>query len=102
MELSENDVRTELARVAKTNMPMSPFMAGAYDMVKALAPSVAAVLDKQHLSPVALQPLNPLNLIDNVGRILEGNSGSLRDRFATCTGGDLSAKTSTAQIYLAA
>lgn len=89
--LTVHQVRTELARVSQTNMPMSPFMAGAYDTVKILAPDVAASLNIERLSPVALRPLGTLNLIQNVGRVLSGGVGSLRDNFATHTRGDSSA-----------
>ncbi len=100
--LTEDQVRTELARVSQTNMPMSPFMAGAFDTVKILAPDVAASLNVNRLSPVALRPMGELNLITGVGRILKGGHGSLRDNFAQHTGGDRSAATQGAQIYATA
>jgi len=97
--LTEEQVRTELSRVSLTNMPMSPFMAGAYDTVKILAPDVAASLNVERLSPVALRPMGELNLIPNVGRILTGNHGSLRDTFAQHTRGDMSAANKNARLY---
>ena len=86
--LTTDQVRSELSRVSLTQMPMSPFMAGAFDTVKILAPNVAASLDTDRLSPVALYPMKKLNLIKGVGRILTGNQGSLRDAFVTHTRGD--------------
>jgi len=97
--LSVEQVRTELARVSLTNMPMSPFMAGAYDTVKILAPDVAASLDIKRLSPIALRPMGELNLIANVGRVLNGKTGSLRDTFTAHTRGDQSEKDSAPRIY---
>lgn len=97
--LSEDQVRTELARVSLTNMPMSPFMAGAYETVKILAPDVAASLNTERLSPVALRPMGELNLIPNVGRVLTGGHGSLRDNFAQHTRGDLTAANNSARLY---
>ena len=89
--LSVDQVRTELARVSLTQMPMSPFMAGAYDTVKILDPNVAASLDTKRLSPVALRPMAQLNLVQNVGRVLTGSHGSLRDIFVAHTRGDQNA-----------
>lgn len=100
--LTVAQVRTELARVSQANMPMSPFMVGAYDTVKILAPDIAASLNKERLSPVALRPLGTLNLVQNVGRVLTGGHGSLRDRFASHTRGDLSAHNATLSYRSAA
>jgi len=97
--LTEHQVRNELSRVSLTNMPMSPFMAGAYDTVKILAPDVAASLNVERLSPMALRPMADLNLIQDVGRILTGNHGSLRDTFAQHTRGDRSADSDNARLY---
>ncbi|MEG3619304.1 hypothetical protein V5T82_12625 [Magnetovibrio sp. PR-2] len=80
--------RHELGRLSATNLPMSPFMAGALDTVKMLAPHVAKALDTSHLTPVALKPMSNLNLVSGIGPILEGRSGSLRDRFVRQTLGD--------------
>ena len=55
--------RHELGRLSMTNMPMSPFMPGAYDTVKMLAPHVADVLDTSHLTPLAMTPVSNLNLV---------------------------------------
>ena len=93
--------RSELARIAQTRMPMSPFMAGAYSAVEAMDPQVARTLDKSKLSPFALEPLAALDLVPNVGRVLTGKVGSLRDRFASSTRGDLSAANSGHLIYAA-
>lgn len=89
--ISEDDTRTEMARIAATNMPMSPFMTGAYDTVRMLDPEAAALMNAKRLAPMALQPLKSLSLIPNVGRILKGGQGSLRDTFAARSRGDLSA-----------
>ncbi|HEY9080396.1 hypothetical protein [Magnetovibrio sp.] len=88
--------RSELARIAQTRMPMSPFMAGAYSAVQAMDPMVAGALNKSQLSPCALKPLETLNLVPNVGRILTGKTGSLRDRFASITQADRSSIFGTA------
>ncbi|HEY9080397.1 hypothetical protein [Magnetovibrio sp.] len=93
--------RAELARIARTNMPMSPFMAGAYSAVQAMDAVVAKTLDKARLSPRALEPLAALDLVPNVGRVLAGQVGSLRDRFASATRGDLSATSNGGVIYAA-
>lgn len=100
--LTTEQVRTELARVSQTNMPMSPFMAGAYDTVKILAPDVAASLNTKRLSPIAMRPMGALNLVQNVGRVLSGGHGSLRDTFATHTRGDHSAGDNMTRIYAVA
>ncbi|HEY9079473.1 hypothetical protein [Magnetovibrio sp.] len=92
--------RRELARIANTSMPMSPFMSGAYDVVKLLNPEVATCLDASRLGQTALSSLEKkLNLVPNVGRILKGSCGSLRDRFADQTGGDPTAAIGAAKIY---
>lgn len=91
--------RNELARVARTNMPMSPFMPGAFESVKIMASDVANSLDQKLLSPRALAPIADLDLVQNVGAILSGRHGSLRDRFAATTRGDVSADGAGAQIY---
>lgn len=83
--LDEYQVRTELARVAQSGMPMSPFMAGALATVRHLDATVADALDKALLSPQALLPLGRLSLVPDVGRILDDTKGSLRDRFAAST-----------------
>jgi len=93
--------RAELARIAQANMPMSPFMEGAYAAVHAMDQAVAKSLDKTRLSPRALEPLAALDLVPNVGRVLAGQVGSLRDRFATATRGDLSAMNNQRLIYAA-
>lgn len=78
--------RRELARIAQTNMPMSPFMPGAFEALSLMDKDVAEVLNKKTLSPRALEPISHLNLVPNVGRVLSGTTGSLRDRFAASTG----------------
>ena len=80
--------RHELGRMSMTNMPMSPFMAGAYDTVKMLAPHVADTIDTSHLTPAALTPMTNLNLVSGMGPVLQGRAGSLRDRFVKHTLGD--------------
>ena len=99
--ITVEQTRNELARVAQTNMPMSPFMAGAFDTVKILAPDIARILDRRHLSPQALHNMGELDLVQNGGRILSGQTGSLRDRFAGATHGDLSAAESSPLLYAA-
>ena len=89
--ITVEQTRSELARVAQANMPMSPFMAGAYAAVHAMDQTVAKTLNKTRLSPRALEPLPALDLVPGVGRVLGGQVGSLRDRFAMATRGDLSA-----------
>ena len=97
--IAVEQTRAELARIAQTRMPMSPFMPGAFQAVQVMDKDVASVLDKTLLSPRALDPMAPLNLVPNVGRILEGRVGSLRDRFAAIAGQDFSAAGSGTQIY---
>ena len=80
--------RHELGRLSMTNMPMSPFMPGAYDTVKMLEPEVARLMDTSHLTPQAMTPVSNLNLVSGVGPILKGRNGSLRDRFVYHTLGD--------------
>ena len=91
--------RKELARLAQAGMPMSPFMAGAYQAVEVLDETVAHALDHTRLSPAALAPMGDLDLIPDVGRILEGRVGSLRDRFAEHAGGHKSSANTSTQIY---
>lgn len=98
--ITAEQTRHELARIAQANMPMSPFMAGAFDTVNILAPDVANSLDAQRLSPRAMEPIGPLDLVPNIGQILSGQHGSLRDRFAQTTGGDQSAIGTSPQIYI--
>lgn len=93
--------RHEMARIARSNMPMSPFMAGAYETVKILAPDVALALDTKHLNPIAVSAMKSLNLVPDVGRILNGATGSLRDRFAQTTRGDLNGTPCTPATYAA-
>jgi len=99
--ITVEQTRTETARIAQTNMPMSPFMAGAFEAVNAMDPAVARSLNKSRLSPRALDPLASLDLVPNVGRVLAGQVGSLRDRFAMATRGDLSVGTGQRLIYAA-
>ena len=75
--ITVQQTRAELARLAQTNMPMSPFMAGAFAAVKHLDSAVANALDMKHISPRAMQPMAALDLVQNVGRILPGTPGSL-------------------------
>jgi len=93
--------RSEFGRVAQANMPMSPFMAGAYAAVHAIDQPVAKTLHKTRLSPRALEPLPALDLVPGLGRVLSGQVGSLRDRFAMATRGDLSAMNGQRLIYAA-
>lgn len=92
--------RIELARIAQANMPMSPYMAGAFQAVKSMDATIAAGLDKQQLNPRALNPVGPLDLIPDVGRILKGSVGSLRDRFAERLGGQKSSADTGARLYI--
>ena len=80
--------RTEIAKISLSQLPLSPFMAGAYDIVKLMDPRVAALLGKAQLSPAAMQPIPPLSLTPNVGRLVEGGRGCLRDRVAEKLGCD--------------
>lgn len=98
--IAAEHTRSELARIAQTNMPMSPFMPGAYQALKLMDIQVANILNTQLLSPKALEPIGTLDLVPGVGRILKGTVGSLRDRFAGQTGGDVNATTNTAQIFV--
>ena len=91
--------QAELARLAQTNMPMSPFMTGAFQALHVLDKDVAAVLDQRLLSPQALRPMASLDLVPGVGRILQGSVGSLRDRFAATAGHDCGAAGSGTRIY---
>ena len=100
--MSVENTRSETARIAKTNVPMSPFMAGAYDVVKILDADAANIMDKSMLSPTALKPMGQLNWVDNVGRVLAGGHGSLRDKFATTTCGDVTANVGDSKLYVAA
>ena len=100
--LTDAQVRTELAHVAKSNMPMSPFMVGAYDTVKALDADMAAKLNKKYLSPIALLPIRPLKLIGNVGRVLGGPRGSLRDSLAHGSNVSRNTRKDPLSLFLAA
>ncbi len=100
--LSQERVRHELARVSKTNMPMSPFMVGAFETVSILDPETAAVMDTQRMSPLALQPLGRLDLVADVGCVLQGSKGSLRDQFAAHTHGDRNTDQDDGRLYVVA
>lgn len=100
--MSQECVRHELARVSRTNMPMSPFMPGAFETVSILDPQTAALIDTQRLSPMSLQPLGELDLVADVGRVLQGAHGSLRDQFAAHTHGDQNTNQSSGRLYVTA
>lgn len=97
--VTAQQTRAELARIAQTNMPMSPFMAGAFQTMQVLDKQAADVLDQRLLSPQALRPMASLDLVTGVGRILQGSVGSLRDRFAATAGRDFSSSAPGIQTY---
>ena len=73
--------RAESAFVARSNIPLSPLMVGAFDTVKQLDASAARLIDKSKLSNLALQPLPAMNLIELDKPLVEEGTPCLRDRF---------------------
>lgn len=72
--------RTEISRIATSRLPLSPFMAGAYEVLEILCPEAARLLNKAGIAPLALKPMGKLALADTAGRLLPNGTGSLRDR----------------------
>ena len=85
-QIDEMETIAETARIAQANMPMSPYMAGAFDAVTVLEAEISKMIDNASLSPQARAPMGKLDLIEGVGRILKSHHGSLRDRFALAAG----------------
>jgi hemerythrin len=84
----EHHHRAEIAQLAGSGIPLSPYMAGAFEMLRHLAPDVAKSLKGRNIAKLALEPLGLLDLTPGAGRLLDGVAGSLRDRvFAQFAGG---------------
>lgn len=73
--------RSAIAHVAHCGLPLSPFMAGAVQVVEADDPAVAALLDRASIGPLALRPLSGVALQQGIGPLLPDGRG-LRDRLA--------------------
>ena len=73
----------EIAHLAASGLPMSPYAAGAEQVVSTLAPGVGRALEPRNLAPSARAPLPALGLVPDAGRLLDGRA--LRDRVAALT-----------------
>lgn len=73
--------RAESAFVARSNIPLSPLMAGAFETLKQLAPDAARLIDTSKLSELALRPLPEMNLIELDEPLIASGAPCLRDRF---------------------
>jgi len=73
--------RAESAFVARSNIPLSPMMAGAYDTVKQLEPEAARLINTSKLSDLAMKPLPQMNLIELDEPLISTGTPCLRDRF---------------------
>lgn len=70
--------RSSIAHVALSGLPLSPFMAGAMQVVQIDDPAVAALLDRRSLAPMALHRMEPVALEQGVRMMLPDGRG-LRD-----------------------
>lgn len=82
----EKNHRAESAFVARSNIPLSPLMAGAFETVKHLDVNAARLIDTSKLAALALQPLPQMNLIELDEPLISTGAPCLRDRFHASMG----------------
>lgn len=72
---------SESAFVARSNIPLSPLMAGALETVTILEPRAARLIDTERLAHLASAPLADVCLTDLDTPLIGSGGTSLRDRF---------------------
>ena len=83
-ESVEGHHRREIAHLASTGLPLSPYMAGTMQVLQALAPEMARRLSPRNLAPAASTRIGGLRLAPGAGRLLGGRA--LRDRVLAVLG----------------
>lgn len=71
---------SEIANIAMSEAPLSPFQKGALTVVSIFSPKAAALLDRNLLSPTALETLPAANMTRMVSRLIEQDGSGLRDK----------------------
>jgi len=59
---AQSQIISEVAHIAKTGLPLSPYMQGAVSLIRSLLPNVAASLSPASLTPRSMEPVGSLRL----------------------------------------
>lgn len=81
LEHDDKNHRSESAFVARSNIPLSPLMAGALETVNILEPRAARLIDVERLAALARAPLADVCLTELDTPLIDSGETSLRDRF---------------------
>lgn len=79
--LTEHDISLEVAHIAESGLPLSPFMAGCSTLLSMLAPYMSKSLASRSISPLSTQPMKPLHLALTELPLWDGGKGAFRDMF---------------------
>lgn len=79
--LVERDISREVAHIAASGLPLSPFMAGSQNLMDTLAPYMRQMMGKSSIAPAAGSPLKPLKLVKSSAPLWNGGKGAFRDLF---------------------
>lgn len=79
--LNERDISREVAHIASSGLPLSPFMPGCTSLLQTLAPYMQHELNQHTLAPASHNPLKPLNLTKTTSPMWDGGKGAFRDLF---------------------
>lgn len=80
--LTEQNLRSEMAHVADTGLPLSPFMDGVAELITELCPEAGRLVCEHSWAPCARKPLHTLRLHEPLGLVDAVKGVALRDRLA--------------------